>query len=208
LSAGAERRVAGRVGRPHGLDGSFHVDGVAGDLAEGTEVSVAGRSAVVERRAGTADRPLVRVSGVGDRDAAAALRGEPLLVVEAEGPAAEGEYEAAQIVGCTIEGLGEVRRVVPAPSCDVLEVGPDGFLVPFVSDAIRRVDTDARVIEVDRRFLGLEEGGADPVAQPDEPREPTRRPDEPREPAGRPDETREPAGRPDQLREPTGGPGA
>jgi ribosomal 30S subunit maturation factor RimM len=50
-----------------------------------------------------------------------------------------------------------VRRVVPAPSCDLLEVGDDAVLVPLVGDAVTRVDTDARVIEVDRAFLGLED---------------------------------------------------
>jgi 16S rRNA processing protein RimM len=148
--------VAGRVGRPHGLDGSFHVTGAEHDLGEGTALMVAGRRVVVERRAGTADRPLVRVSGVSDRDAAGALSGEALVVDDAP-PAAEGEFDADELVGCTVEGLGSVRRVVSAPSCDLLEVGDDGFLVPFVSDAVKRVDPEARVIEVDRRFLGLDE---------------------------------------------------
>ena len=70
---------AGRVGRAHGLDGSFYVDAPAEPLAEGTEVTVAGRATVVERRAGTDARPLVRLRGIDDRDAAAALRGELLL---------------------------------------------------------------------------------------------------------------------------------
>jgi ribosomal 30S subunit maturation factor RimM len=51
--------------------------------------------------------------------------------------------------------------VVSAPSCDVLEVGDDGVLVPFVSDAVRRVDPEAGVIEVDLRFLGLAPRGSD-----------------------------------------------
>jgi ribosomal 30S subunit maturation factor RimM len=51
-----------------------------------------------------------------------------------------------------------VRRVIAGPSCDVLEVGDGAVLVPFISDAIRRVDTDARVIEVDAEFLGIDGG--------------------------------------------------
>ena len=36
MSERAERRVAGRVGRPHGLDGAFYVDGPAeGEAPEG-----------------------------------------------------------------------------------------------------------------------------------------------------------------------------
>jgi 16S rRNA processing protein RimM len=146
--------TAGRVGRAHGLDGSFYVDGPAEPLELGAEVTVAGRSARIERRAGTDARPIVRLSGVDDRTAAEALKGERILV--AGGDLAEGEYLSADLVGCTVPGLGEVRRVVQGPSCDVLEVGDDAVLVPFVSDAIARVDTAQGIIEVDLDFLGLE----------------------------------------------------
>jgi len=37
-------------------------------------------------------------------------------------------------------------------------------LIPLVADAVKRVDTDARIIEVDLRFLGLE---ADPEGEPE-----------------------------------------
>jgi 16S rRNA processing protein RimM len=154
LTAEERKVAAGVVGRPHGLDGSFHVNQPNAELAAGTEVEVAGRIAVIERRAGTDDRPIVRLSGVSDRDAAGGLSGEPLLV-----PAGElepGEFLIEDLVGCQVPGLGEVVRVVAAPSCDLLEVGDDAVLVPLISDAVTRVDTDARVIEVDRAFLGLE----------------------------------------------------
>jgi 16S rRNA processing protein RimM len=155
LTAEERQVAAGHVGRPHGLDGSFYVNHPSEELAKGTEVTVAGRRAVIERRAGTADRPIVRISGISDRDAAGGLRGEPLLVPAGE--LADDEFLIEDLVGCEVPGLGEVRRVIPAPSCDVLEVGEDGILVPLISDAVKRVDTDARVIEVDRAFLGLDE---------------------------------------------------
>jgi 16S rRNA processing protein RimM len=157
----SERR-AGRVGRAHGLDGSFYVDAPVIELLhEGTGVSVAGRGATVVRRAGTDRRPLVRVSGVDDRTAAEALRGEELLADADEAETAvAGEWDAEDLIGCEVPGIGPVTRVVAAPSCDLLEVGPSGVLVPFVSDAVLRVDTQARVIEVDLRFLGLGEEAA------------------------------------------------
>ena len=55
----------------------------------------------------------------------------------------EGEWLASDLVGCRVPGLGTVARVVDAPSCSVLELD-DGTLVPFISDAIERVDLDAR----------------------------------------------------------------
>lgn len=156
---GAGRKVsAGRVGRPHGLDGSFHVVYPSEDLVEGTELEVAGRSVLVERRAGTDERPIIRISGVGDRDAVGALRGERLMVDAGE--LAEDEYLVEDLVGCRVLGLGEVRAVIPGPSCDVLEVGEEQTLVPLVSDAVTRIDLGARVIEVDRGFLGLDDRGA------------------------------------------------
>lgn len=139
-------KPVGRVGRPHGKDGSFYVDGADSALAEGTAVTVAGRETVVERRAGTDQRPLVRLAGIDARE----VRGEPLMVDE---PLAEGEYLAEDLVGCEVAGVGRVERIVNGPSCDVLEVGE--LLIPFVSDAVTSVDLDRRVIEVDRGFLGL-----------------------------------------------------
>jgi 16S rRNA processing protein RimM len=155
LTGAARKVAAGRVGRPHGLDGSFYLNAPTEDLAEGSEVLVAGRRAVVERRAGTAERPIIRLSGVADRDAAGGLRGEPLLVDAGE--LEENEYLIDDLVGCEVVGLGPVRQVISGPSCDVLEVGDRALLVPLVSDAVRSIDLEARRIEVDRRFLGLDE---------------------------------------------------
>jgi 16S rRNA processing protein RimM len=160
LSAGDRRVPVGRVGRPHGLDGSIHVEGASHPLEAGTVVTVGGRELRVERRGGTDARPLVRLSGVSDRDAAAALRGEALLVPAAEAPLEEGEWLSEDLVGCEVQGLGTVQRVIAAPSCDLLAVGADELLIPLVSDAVKRVDTDARIIEVDLEFLGLA-GGAE-----------------------------------------------
>lgn len=146
---------AGRVGKPHGRDGSFYVDGATHGFPEQLVVNVAGVERSVERRAGTDDRPLIRLSGVGDREAAAGLRGEALLVDQAEAPLEEGEWLVSDLIGCHVEGVGYVERVLDGPSCDLLEVGEDGILVPLVSDAVKRVDVEARVIEIDREFLGL-----------------------------------------------------
>ena len=57
---------AGRVGRPHGLDGSFHVTRpLSRLLGLGMSVTVAGRSVAIVRRAGTDSRPIVRVETCG-----------------------------------------------------------------------------------------------------------------------------------------------
>jgi 16S rRNA processing protein RimM len=139
--------TAGRVGKPHGLDGSFYVEGPRHELPEGVALTVAGRTHRVARRAGTDERPLIRLADVDDPRA---LRGELLLVEDELG---EGEWLASDLVGCRVSGLGTVARVIDGPSCSVLELD-DGTLVPFVSDAIERVDVDAGEIQVRRDFLG------------------------------------------------------
>ena len=144
--------TAGRVGRPHGRDGSFYLDAPAHRLPLETVVVVGGTERRVVRRDGTDRRPLLRLAGVEDREAVAALRGAPLLVEEELG---EDEWLARELVGCVVEGVGRVRRVLEGSSCDLLEL-EDGTLVPLVRDAIVSVDTRGRRIAVDRRFLGLE----------------------------------------------------
>jgi 16S rRNA processing protein RimM len=154
---------AGRVGRPHGLDGSFHVTRPDGRLLEGAEeLWLRGRPVRVERRAGTAERPILRLAGHAGRDAAEALRGTPLeLPVDRLPPLEEGEYWDHELAGCEVRdgerSVGAVRRLVHLPSCEALEVarpgGPD-LLVPLVRDAIRSVDVGARRIEIDLSFLG------------------------------------------------------
>src|SRR5919197_1102812 len=75
--AGADDWLSGgRVGRPHGLDGSFHVTGArAALLAVGVTVRPGERDTDIVRRAGTDERPIVRLAGVESREAADALRG-------------------------------------------------------------------------------------------------------------------------------------
>ena len=126
-------------------------------LAAGKRVTVAGVARTIERRAGTDAKPLLRVTGCDSREAAEALRGEPLLVAREDlPPLDEGEFWAHELEGCTVvdgdREVGVVARLVPLPSCEALEVGDR--LIPLVRDAVRSVDVAARRIDVDLRFLG------------------------------------------------------
>jgi 16S rRNA processing protein RimM len=138
--------TAGRVGKPHGLDGSFHVERPRHPLPEGCSVVIGPVTHTVERRAGTDERPLIRLAGVDD---ASALRGETLLV---EDELEEGEWLASDLVGLRVSGMGAVARLIDAPSCSLLEL-EDGTLIPLVTDAVREIDLDAGEIHVNRDFL-------------------------------------------------------
>lgn len=151
----APRLVAvGRVGRAHGVDGSFYVDRADGPLEQGSQISLDGRIAEVLRRGGTPERPLVRLAGISSREEVGRLRGQPLLASLEAAPLDDGEWLVQDLVGCCVPGLGAVTRVILGPSCDVLEVGEEGVLVPLVSDAVTRIDLEARQVHVDLGFLG------------------------------------------------------
>jgi 16S rRNA processing protein RimM len=154
---------AGRVGRPHGLDGSFYVTGARPRLlALGARVTLDGAVYEIERRAGVQERPIVRLRGLADRDAVEALRGHPLTVPLAEAPVlGDGEWWGHELEGCAVldgaRAIGTVQALLELPSCEVLEVrraaGGD-LLVPMVKDAVRHVDVATRRIEIDLDFLG------------------------------------------------------
>jgi 16S rRNA processing protein RimM len=133
-------------------------------LALDSAVMVAGRTLAIVRRAGTEQRPIVRLEGVEDRASAEALRGMELTVPAGEAPAlGEGEWWAHELEGCEVRDgqrlLGTVSRLIELPSCEALEVDPVGggqpLLVPMVKDAVRSVDCAAGRIEVDTGFLDL-----------------------------------------------------
>jgi 16S rRNA processing protein RimM len=162
----ARELVAGRVGRAHGLDGSFYATGpLTRLLTVGAVVTVAGRNVEIVRRAGTDARPIVRLRGVDDRVGVEALRGEELSVASSDAPRlGEAEWWAHELEGCDVldergRSLGTVVRLLGMPSCEVLEVSQTGggepLLVPLVRDAIREVDVAARRVEVDAEFLDL-----------------------------------------------------
>ena len=156
--------VAGLVGRPHGLDGSFYVGAPAlALLVLGASVTVGGRAREIVRRAGTDLRPIIRVDGCEDRAAAVALRGEQLVAESStRPPLGPDEWWAEQLEGAHVfdgeHEVGVVRRLLALPSCECLEVeragGRPDLLVPLVRDAIRRVDAEAARIEIDLAFLG------------------------------------------------------
>jgi 16S rRNA processing protein RimM len=149
--------LAGYVGRPHGLDGSFHVVRVDAELLAGREELLLGeRRIVLTRHDGTPEKPILRFEGCATREEAEALRGTELRVPESEAPPlAEGEFWARDLAGCRVTDgeleVGVVERMIALPSCEALEVGD--LLIPMVRDAVRSIDVAARRIDVDMGFV-------------------------------------------------------
>ncbi len=148
---------AGRIGRPHGLDGSFYVTRPLPEALAVEAVRVGGRTTEIVRRSGTAAKPILRLAAFSSRTEIEAVRGEALWVErEVLPPLEEDEFYADDLVGLRVvdgdRDVGVVARVRELPSCEVLEVGE--LLIPLVDDAVRAIDLDAGVVDVDLEFLG------------------------------------------------------
>jgi len=169
---------AGRVGRPHGLDGSFLVsEAIPALLRAAGLVRVGERERRVLRCAGHDRRLILRLEGCEDREAAGALRGLELAVARSLAPALEqDEWWAQDLEGCRVHDrgreVGVVERLLALPSCEVLEVRRRGdrppLLVPLVAEAVRAVDVRAGLIEVSLAFLGEEARADDASSTPSE----------------------------------------
>jgi len=140
---GSDLVRVGRVGKPHGLDGGFFVDGAserAGVFAPGASLYAAGEPAkVVASRRGSGSRQVIVLDGEVER-------GAELAVERATLPSLgeEDEFYVFQLVGLSVEEengrlLGRVREVLEYPANDVLELD-SGASLPLVEACVRQVD--------------------------------------------------------------------
>ena len=141
----------GRVGRPHGLDGSFVVEQASDRLEPGMAVWADGeRGEIVSLKRVGGGRVAIRL----DRPVP---RGTVLAVPRSELPApGEDQYYVFELVGLTVveEGgrsLGRVRDILAYPANDVIEL-EDGALLPLVEACILEIDREAGRIVVARGF--------------------------------------------------------
>lgn len=132
----------GRVGRPHGIDGSFFVEGPSDRterFARGATLYVGGEPAeVVGSKRGSGNRPVIKLDRHVERGTTLAVPREALP------PLGEDEYYSFQLVGLAVEEeggrmLGRVREVLDYPANDVLELDT-GALLPLVEACVRQVD--------------------------------------------------------------------
>jgi 16S rRNA processing protein RimM len=148
------RRVVGRIGRPHGLSGEVTVQ-VRTDFPEqrfavGVQLQIdTGGTLTVETVRPHRGVLLVRFAGITNREAAADLRGGTLSVDATELPnlTDPDEFYDHQLEGLAAVGpdgvaLGRVREVVHAPASDllVLDTANGEVLVPFVQAIVPEVD--------------------------------------------------------------------
>jgi 16S rRNA processing protein RimM len=150
-----ETVVVGRVGKSHGLDGSFVVE----DASETRELFAAGAKLLVEGAEATIlgtrqarGRPVIRLDRRVPRGTSLQVRRDALAAT------GEGEYYVFQLVGLKVEEedgdvLGVVQDVTPGVANDVLELD-SGLLLPMVEECVLSIDLEAGRILVAAGFSG------------------------------------------------------
>jgi 16S rRNA processing protein RimM len=143
----------GRVGRPHGIDGSFVVVEASDDAhwwKVGSRFLVAGEQVEVVGARRASGRPVVRLDRPVERGAVLEVEESALPPTEAD------EYYAFQLVGLEVveesgRTLGRVKAVNPGVANDALELDT-GRLLPMIEDCVLEVDLAARRVRVAAGF--------------------------------------------------------
>lgn len=144
---------AGRLGRPHGLEGFLGLYVEEEDLVyfdPGSTVHIDSRPHVVRdiRRADRGHR--VAFEGVTDRASAEAIRNREIFVTKRR-DLGEREYWPEDLIGLDVRpGGGEVVGVSFGQAQDRLVVERDGtrFEIPFVDALVPVVDLEAGYVEI------------------------------------------------------------
>ena len=169
-----EKVLIGKVGSPVGIKGEYRVNLYSqdsGNLKEGkvlllerAERSVSG---AIEKVRYQKDKPVVRLKGIEDRNAAEDIRGMDISIYAKDmEELPEGEHYVRDLIGCRVvdvaQGgaeIGVLKDVIQNTAQSILDVSTaDGkqVLIPAVDAFLRSIDEEAGIIEVELipGFLG------------------------------------------------------
>ena len=162
-----EKVLIGKVGSPVGIKGEFRVtlySGDPGNLKEGKvlllERAEKSAQAAIERVRFQKDRPVVKLRGLDDRNAAEDIRGMEISILASDlEELPEGEHYVRDLIGCSVVDIaqggaeiGKLADVIQNTAQSILDVTtPDGksVLIPAVDAFLRSIDEEAGVIEVE-----------------------------------------------------------
>ena len=162
-----ETVLIGRVGSPVGIKGEDRITLSAQDstnLKEGKVLLLerAGKtvSAAVKRLRYQKDRPVVKLEGIDDRNAAEDIRGMEVSISASDlEELPEGEHYVRDLIGCRVidaaadgKEIGILRDVIQNTAQSILEVETaegKSVLIPAVDAFLRSIDEEAGMIEVE-----------------------------------------------------------
>jgi 16S rRNA processing protein RimM len=147
----AERRVCvGVIAGAQGVRGAVRVKSFTDDpaaLSDFAEITdEAGNPLALQVMEVRPRLVVARIDGVGDRDAAAALRGTKLYLDRAALPAPGAEeFYHADLIGLVCEtpageSLGRVKAIHDFGAGDVIEIDGFDMMIPFTHSTVPEVD--------------------------------------------------------------------
>ena len=162
-----ETVLIGKVGSPVGIKGEVRITLYAQDstnlkegkvlLLERADKTV---SAAIKRMRYQKDRPVVKLEGIDDRNAAEDIRGMEVSIHASDlEELPEGEHYVRDLIGCRVvdtaangSEVGILKDVIQNTAQSILEVETaDGrsVLIPAVEAFLRGIDEEAGIIEVE-----------------------------------------------------------
>jgi 16S rRNA processing protein RimM len=162
-----ETVLIGKVGSPVGIKGEVRITLYAQDstnLKEGKvlllERAEKTMSTAIERLRFQKDRPVVKLEGVDDRNAAEEIRGMEVSIYASDlEELPEGEHYVRDLIGCRVvdiadnnKEVGVLRDVIQNTAQSILEVETSegkSVLIPAVDAFLKGIDEEAGVIEVE-----------------------------------------------------------
>jgi len=171
----------GVIGAAKGLKGEVRIKSFTADPSDigayGSLFDATGEQSFLLRVVGMAKgRVVARIEGVGDRNAAEALKGTHLHVPRSALPeTGDEEYYHADLIGLRAdltggEQLGTIRAIFDFSAGDMLEIAQeDGgvVMVPFTRAAVPEIDFDGGRVVIDPP-PGLLEDPDDGISDKDE----------------------------------------
>ena len=163
MSEAQEKISVGVAGRPHGIKGAIRICTENDSLLKAKKVYLGKEEkpydVVHAMRCGRF--VAIELSGVEDRDAAAALNGLEVRIDRSSLKPLRNSYYVCDLVGlslCDETGRvwGTVDAVMPSGAHDLLRyVRPSGGtgLVPFVAAYVGKVDLEAKTVQVDAEWI-------------------------------------------------------
>lgn len=155
--------VIGRIGRAHGVRGDLFVEPMTDEpdhrFADGTVLmSSDNKTLTVATSKWHSGRFVVHFTGIDDRNAAEALRGQTLTIEvdPDELPDDPDEFYDHQLVGLTVKledgsVIGAIGEVIHLPSQDLLSVKREDdseVLIPFVMEFVPDIDLDSKTATI------------------------------------------------------------
>ena len=149
----------GTIVNAHGVRGEVKLNPEGFDpefVAEFDRLFIAGKETEVKAARIHKSTVLLTLPGIGDMDAALAMKGKRVSIARDDAILPENEYFDAELEGCTVVDaatgveLGKLCRVLTYPAHKVYEVkGEKEYLIPAVPGVfIDSVDMDAGIVRV------------------------------------------------------------